>query len=190
MSVEMLDRSAVQALFAEMVRVGKVAEVSTDGRVRCTFADRDNVSSHPLPVLHRRRGDQDMPAVGAQAICLMLPPDLVDGFCLGVFYDASNAPPEPGDAGVRVLAGTDIRIGSENATHPVPYGDIVLLLLQGIFDLLRTAVIPTGVGPSPMSADATAQNSYGVGGISAVLTLMENSEDGLAGLNSETVAVD
>lgn len=179
----------VEELLAELVRVGTVAEVGQDGRVRCTFADRDGVSSAPLPVLHRRRGDQDLPAVGDQAVCLMLPPDLVDGFVLGVIYDAKASPPSNQSA-VRVLSGADVRLGSVDAAHPAPFGDVALKLLQGIFDLLRTAVIPTPAGPAPLFGDTAGQNAYGSGGIAAVLTAMENADDGLAGLNSSAIKLE
>jgi hypothetical protein len=186
-----LDKAAIGKLLADLIRVGEVASVGTDGRVRVTFADRNNVTSQPLQVLHRRLGDQDMPEVGgAKALCLMLPPDNVDGWVLGVFYDKKNAPPVAGDAAPRVIAGNDIRWGSEAASHPGPFGDILVLLLQGIFDLLKTAVIPTPAGPAPLSGDATGANSYGSGGIVAVLTAMEAAADGLAGLNSTKIKLE
>ena len=188
--MSLLGDDEIRTLLEELVRIGTVASVGTDGRVRCTFADRDNVTSNQLPVLHRRRGDQDMPSVGNKALCLMLPPDLVDGFVLGVFYDRSNAPPVSGDAKPRVLAGDDVRLGSDAAAHPLVHGDIALKLLQGIFDLLKTAVIPTGVGPAPLAGDTTGQNSYGSGGVTAVLTVMESADDGLAGLNSDVSKTD
>lgn len=117
-----LDKGGTEKLLADLIRVGKVASVGQDGRVRCTFADRDNVTSPPMPMLHRRRGDQDMPSVGDMALCMMLPPDMVDGFVLGVLYDAIGAPPVPGTPAVRVLSGDDIRFVSEAAAQAFVLG--------------------------------------------------------------------
>jgi len=187
-SDDLLGSERVQELLEGLVRVGEVSEVAA-GRVRVTFADRDGVASPLLQVLHRRAKDQldyDMPSVGEPVLCLMLPPDLVDGFVLGSLYTAKQAPPTE-DQATRVLASEDLRLGSVEADHQVARGDLVLQLLQGLFDLLKTAVIPTGVGPAPLSGDTTGQNTYGAGGITAVLEQMEASEEGLAGLLSETV---
>ena len=181
----------VQELLAGLVRVGEVSEVQA-GRVRVVFPDRDGVASGLLQVLHRRaKGalDYDMPAVGEPVLCLMLPPDQVDGFVLGSVYDARQPLPTE-DQAVRVVAGTDLRLGSVAAAHPAPFGDITLKLLQGLFDLLKTAVIPTSTGPAPLASDTVGQNAYGSGGITAVLTVMENASDGLAGLNSEAIKLE
>lgn len=186
-----LDDDQVRELIDGLIRIGEVAEVLT-GRVRVVFPDRDGVASGLLQVLHRRaKGalDYDMPSVGEPVLCLMLPPDQVDGFVLGAVYDARQPPPTD-DPAVRVVAGTDLRLGSVAAAHPAPFGDITLKLLQGIFDLLKTAVIPTPTGPAPLAGDTAGQNAYGSGGIAAVLTVMENAEDGLAGLNSEAIKLE
>jgi hypothetical protein len=188
---DLLGIEHVQELLAGLVRVGEVSEVQA-GRVRVVFPDRDGVASGLLQVLHRRaKGtlDYDMPAVGEPVLCLMLPPDQVDGFVLGSVYDARQPPPTE-DAAVRVVAGTDLRLGSVNAAHPAPFGDITLKLLQGLFDLLKTAVIPTPTGPAPLAGDTAGQNAYGSGGITAVLTAMENADDGLAGLNSQAIKLE
>jgi hypothetical protein len=181
----------VQELLAGLVRVGDVSEVQA-GRVRVVFPDRDGVASGLLQVVHRRaKGalDYDMPSVGEPVLCLMLPPDQVDGFMLGSVYDARQPPPTE-DQAVRVVAGEDIRLGSVAAAHPAPFGDITLKLLQGIFDLLKTAVIPTPTGPAPLAGDTAGQNAYGSGGVTAVLTAMEQADDGLAGLNSEAIKLE
>ena len=185
-----LDLSGDKAaeLLDGMLRVGDVAEVGSDGRVRVTFPDRDNVSSSPLQVLQRWRGSTDMPALGEPVLCLMLPPEQTDGFVVGTVYDA-KAPPPAGPA-VRVIAGEELRLGSAAADHPAPLGDHLAKLLQGLFDLLKTAVVPTPTGLAPLSGDTTGANAYGTGGILAVVAAMEAAADGLAGLNSEKIKLE
>jgi len=179
----------VQELLTGLIRVGRVSEIGDDGRVRVTFEDRDGIESGRLQVCQGRtigQLDASMPALEEPVLCLMLPPDQIDGFMIGSLYDSKQAPPT-GDQAVRVIAGTDLRLGSVDAAYWLARGDRVLKLLQGIFDLLKTAAPQSGVGPVPFLTDVTAANAYGSGGLSAVLAIMESADDGLAGLLSDTV---
>jgi len=179
----------VQELLTGLIRVGRVSEIGDDGRVRVTFADRDGIESGRLQVCQGRtigQLDASMPALEEPVLCLMLPPDQVDGFVVGSLYDAQQAPPT-GDQAVRVIAGTDIRLGSVDADHPVSRGDIVHKLLAELFALLRTMVIPVPTGVAPLSGDVAGANAYGTGGLTTVLTAMETSEEGLAGLLNESI---
>jgi len=146
--MSLLGDGNVQELLGKMLQVGEVASVGTDGRARCTFADRDGVTSNPLQVVHRRRGDQDMPEVGSSALCLLLPPDFSDGFVLGVVYDAGHAPPVSGSAAPRVTAGDDVRLGSHAAAHKIPLGDVLLRVANGLREMAATVqvICPTGAG--------------------------------------------
>lgn len=119
------------AALEELLRIGTVAEIGQDGRVRVTFPDRDDMSSAPMPVLHRKRGDQDMPGMGEPVLCLMMPPDLVDGFVLGTLYDRGTAPPVPGTPAVRVLFGDDIRFVSEAAAQAFILGQNTAQMFNG-----------------------------------------------------------
>ena len=170
----------------DLVRQGVVKEHCGGGRIRVVFGDRNGMTSQPLQVLYDRPGDHYLPALGDPVVCLMLPPDQVDGWVLGRPYDARTSPPSD-DPDVRVLAGTDIRLGDVDAPHPAPFGDVALKLLQGLFDLLKTAQVMTAWGPAPLASDVAGQNAYGAGGITVVTTAMANAADGLAGLNSEKV---
>jgi len=185
---DLLPDGRVQELIAGLVRTGRVSEVGA-GRVRVTFEDRDGMESGLLQVGQKRtKGqlDYSMPAIDEPVLCIMQPPDQVDGFVICSLYDLKQDPPTE-DADARVIASGDLRLGSVDAAFWIARGDRVLKLLQGIFDLLKTAVVPTGVGPAPLAGDTAGANDYGGGGIVAVVAAMAASPEGLAGLLSETV---
>jgi len=153
-------RSA-QELLDGLVRSGRVSEIGA-GRVRVTFEDRDGVASPLLQVLQGRTSgalDYAMPAIGEPVLCLMLPPDQVDGFVLGSLYDAKQATPTE-DADVRVLAGDDLRLGAVTAAHKVPLGDVLLKILVGVRELLASVQVATPVGPGQLTGATT---NYGSG---------------------------
>jgi len=157
-----------QELLSGLVRVGRVSEIST-GRVRVTWDDRDGMASPLLQVLHSRTtGQMDycVPSLGEPVLCLMLPPDQVDGFVLGSLYDAQQATPTD-DQAVRVVAGEDLRLGSVDATHQVPLGDVLLRVLTGLRELLGSVVVATPAGPGQLTGVTT---DYGSGTFAAIAT--------------------
>jgi len=188
MSDGILGNGRMAELLDGLIRVGKVAEHVPGARVRVTFADRDGVTSQPLQVVQRRTvgaQDNDMPALGEAVLCLMNPPDQTDGFCLGALYDATNPPPE-GDPAVRVIGGTDIRLGSSQAGHPAPFGDVLLKILVGLRELLASVQVATPSGPGQLTGATT---DYGSGLFSAIAGAMAADVDG-AVLNSATVKLE
>lgn len=183
---DLLGNEGVQELLAGLVRVGEVSEIQA-GRVRVVFNDRDGVSSGLLQVLHRRtKGalDYDMPSVGEPVLCLMLPPDQVDGFVLGAVYDARQAPPTD-DQSVRVIAGEDLRLGSVDASHKAPLGDVLLRVLTGLRELLASVQVQTPSGPGSLTATTT---DYGSGLVPAIAAQMA-TDVADAVLLSQTVRV-
>lgn len=73
-----------------------------------------------------------------------------------------------------IIEGGEVLLGSGTAAQPVPLGDLLNNFLEGILDILLTASpvsVPTS--PSPFSSDVAATNSYGAGGIVAVVTAMK-----------------
>jgi phage baseplate assembly protein gpV len=167
----LLDEDQIKETIDGLIRIGTVAEHSSGARVRCTFEDRDGLPSNPMPVLQQRAtGDLDyaIPAIGAPVVCLMLPPDQTDGFVLGGYYDARQAPPTS-DQAVRVIAGSDVRLGSVSATHKVPLGDVLLRVLAGLREVLATAQVATPAGPGQITAATT---DYGSGLVAAIAAQM------------------
>lgn len=157
-------------LLEGLVRVGRVSEIGA-GRVRVTFEDRDGVASPLLQVLHPRtlgQLDYSMPAIGEPVLCLMLPPDQVDGFVLGSVYDARQATPTS-DQSVRVVAGEDLRLGAVGASHKAPLGDVLLKILIGLREVLASVQVATPVGPGQLTAVTTDYGSGPVATIAAQL---------------------
>lgn len=161
----------VQELLTGLIRVGRVSEIGTDGRVRVTFSDRDGIESGRLLVCQGRtvgQLDASMPTTGEPVLCLMLPPDQIDGFVVGSLYDAKQAPPT-GDQTVRVIAGTDLRLGSVAAAHKIPLGDALLKILLGLREMLGSVVVATPSGPGQLTGVTT---DYGSGPFAAIATQM------------------
>ena len=169
------------------MRVARVSEVAA-GRVRVTFADRDDVTSPLLQVLQGRTSgalDYAMPTVGEPVLCLMLPPDQVDGFVLGSIYDAQQATPTE-DAAVRVIASEDLRLGAVTAAHKVALGDVLLRILTGLREILATVQVATPAGPGQLTATTT---DYGAGPVATIATqLAADVQDAV--LLSQTIRVE
>ena len=159
----LLDDQATRDQVEGLIQIGEVAQHGP-GRVRVKFLSRDGVSSGWLSVLHPQAGDHSLPALGTSALCLLLPPDLVDGWVLGIYYP-DTAPPPTTDPAVRVLAGDDVRLGSVNAAHKAPLGDVLLKILTGLRELLASVQVATPAGPGQLTAVTT---SYGSGPVAAI----------------------
>lgn len=87
----------LEELLGNIVRTGIVSATNpTNGTVRVTFPDRDNLVSNPLPVLYpKTHADKvyHMPDVGEQVLCVFLPSGVEQGFVVGSMYSTSDATP-------------------------------------------------------------------------------------------------
>lgn len=175
-----------QVLLDGLIRIGTVGEVLTDGRVRVTWADRDGVTSQPLAVLQRwSTGSLDMPVVGERVLCLMFPPEQVDGFVLGAPYSRDRPPPVD-DPTTRVMAGDLLLLGSVQAGHPAPFGDVLLRILTGLREILESVQVATPAGPGSLTCATT---DYGSGLVPAVAAAMAaDVEDAV--LNSQKIRLE
>ncbi len=73
----------------QQIRIGVVSTVNASaGTVRVAFPDLDNMVSSELPVLSIGRLFA-MPAIGDNAVCLLLGDGLGAGYFLGSFYDGA-----------------------------------------------------------------------------------------------------
>ena len=78
----------------------------------------------------------------------------------------------------------------ESAGHPVPFGDRVKNLINGILTLLTTQSYVGNLGlPVAAATDLIGSNSYGSGGTVAVVTAMKAHTDYVS-MNSTKVNVD
>lgn len=82
--------AAMESLVANLFRVGTVSDIDEEKMtVRVTFADRDDLVSHNLPVITKntlKNKDYWMPDVGEKVLCCFLPIGLEAGFVIGGFY--------------------------------------------------------------------------------------------------------
>jgi hypothetical protein len=180
-----LDDDEIRELLNGLVRIGEVAEVLTDGRVRVVFHDRDDTSSLPLLVLQRWTGSQDMPVAGEQVLCLMQPPDQVDGYVLAAIPNRLQPVPTQTPS-TRVVAGDEVLIGSIQAGHPAPFGDVLLRILTGLREFLASVQVATPAGPGSLTCVTT---DYGSGLASAVAAAMA-ADVADAVLNSQKVKLE
>jgi hypothetical protein len=180
-----LDDEQVRELIDGLIRIGEVAEVLTDGRARVVFRDRDDLSSLPLLVLQRWTGSQDMPVVGEQVLCLMQPPDQVDGFVLGAIPNRLQPVPTQTPS-TRVVAGDSILIGSIQAGHPAAFGDVLLRILTGLREILASVQVATPAGPGSLTC---ATSDYGSGLVPTVAAAMAaDVQDAV--LNSQAIKLE
>lgn len=151
-----------------LIRTAVVKSHEGDGRVRVTFEDRDGVTSQPLQVVEIAGLDHSIPPVGKQVLCLMQPPDQVEGYVLGGLYRKGETPTTK--AGTRIVGGTEILLGSIQAGHPVPFGDVLLRILQALREMAATVQVATPAGPGQLTATTTA---YGAGTYAVIAAAME-----------------
>ena len=120
------ERGDADRLVGQLVRVGRVSSVNADNHTaKVEFADDgDDQVSHDLAVLVTRPGDYSLPAAGSLVACILIPGASGDGFILGALYSDSDAPPTS-DAGARVVAGDDVRLGGEGAVDKVALAPVV-----------------------------------------------------------------
>lgn len=126
-----------------MIRVGTVTSTNKDAHTaRVFFDESDGLESWDLPVLVARPGDYSLPPKDAQVLCAMEPGPEGLGYVLGVLYNEVDEPPTD-DAGARVLAGDDVRLGSADATDAVALAPAVKTEIQKVLDYakgIKTAV--------------------------------------------------
>ena len=185
---------ALEQKVNNIVRCGFVTAVdAAKGHVRVRLPEKGVVTPWLQvlqPVSNGGDGDYAMPRVDDQVAVLFIPVGLSRsvGVVLGSMYSLAQMPPVD-DAGLRVIYGEEVRLGSSESETPVARGDKVHDLIQGILDLLQTASpVVTSVGnPMPLATDTAGTNSYGAGGITTVAALMAAD---LATMQSEKVKVD
>ena len=117
------------------IRFGKVSSINAgDCTAKVTFSDRDNIVSYDLPVLQHGTGATkfySMPSVGQTAVCLFLPFGIENGFVLGSFYDASNAPPA-GSESVHIVKFKDgTTVSYDDAAGAVVIDCVGTVLIKG-----------------------------------------------------------
>lgn len=78
-------------ILKNIIRVGIVSSVNQEnGTVQVIFQDKDEMISNDLPLLNR---EYDMPQIKEPVLCIFLPNDIQQGFCLLGFYSTINQPP-------------------------------------------------------------------------------------------------
>ena len=90
-----------------------------------------------------------------------------------------------------VIAADHLKLGSKDAAHPAPLGDLAQKVIQGLVDALKTAkpVVPPGGGAVALVTDLTATSAEypGAVGLTALLTAIGND---LNDLLSEKVTLE
>lgn len=118
------------------MRIGMVSSVDAEKcTARVTFPDLDDVVSRDLPIVQMGIGSVRSswaPEVNEQVACLFLTSGVEFGVIVGSVYSSES--PAPGlQAGVLMLGGTEVLLGSEAASDPV----VRKSDLQGAIDDLR-----------------------------------------------------
>lgn len=97
-NIELLRKiEALENKVDNLVKVGLVTAVK-GGNVRVEI---NGVDSHELPVLFPKTQDdsfQAMPDIGEQVLCVFLPFDITQGFCLGCMYSETDVAPVEGSS--------------------------------------------------------------------------------------------
>lgn len=148
----MLEQPSMEALQEALKHVVRVGTVTTTdpgaATVRVQFHDVDGLVTWPLRVLRQKTlHDQQywMPDVGEHVLCLCLPNGAEQGFVVGAFYSAVDAPPVQNQDKHHVLYkdGTWLEYDrKEHKLHGVIKGEVDLeieqdatLLVKGDADL-------------------------------------------------------
>jgi phage baseplate assembly protein V len=136
-----------------LCRVGKVSKINgANGTVQVAFSDKDNLVSHELPVLFRKtKNDKDywMPDVGEHVLCLFLASGLEQGFVVGAFYSATDAPPttDPEKTVLQWKDGTKIEVDRKNKEIKINAAGKININVEGDTNLVckgKTMIDSTG----------------------------------------------
>ena len=111
MSLDDLGGEQTQEQITGLIRVATVKGHESDGRVRVTFPDRDDVTSQPLQVVELAGLDHTTPPIGTQVLVLMQPPEQTEGYVLGGLQRQGEAAST--DPGVRIVRSEERRVGKE-----------------------------------------------------------------------------
>lgn len=170
----MARRDDIERVAFGIVRTGRVSSVgAAKHTARVHFEDDgDDAISFDLSVLATRQGDYSLPAVGALVLCLLVPGASGDGFVLGVLYSDEDDPPTD-EEGARVVAGNDVRLGSEAASDAVALAPATKDEIQKVLDYAQgiATAIQAGV-PVPQDGGANLKATM-VAALPVVPSLVE-----------------